>query len=421
MPKLRYVFIALGMLLSPVPPSAAQLSVGIGLPNVSIGFTLREYPDFAVVPGYPVYYAPQLDANLFFYDGMYWLYLDDGWYESTWYNGPWYLVDPFFVPEFVLRIPVRYYRRPPAFFVGWRFDAPPRWGDHWGHDWERRRGGWDRWNRRTAPAPAPLPIYQRQYSGDRYPRQVEQQLQLQERNYRYQPRDPVVRQHYQEQRAVQRAPGEERTRERNIERPTQDVKPAPRSEPNQTQPQRKGSEGVQSPTPQERPESQERRQPQEDRGSRQQNIQRLTPRQEEQAVPREQPPRAPEERQRDIQRPTPRQEEQAAPRPQPPRAPEERPRDIQRPAPRQDIPSAPRPPSPQRSEDVQKPTPFSPPQGRPEPQERRQPPPPQMEQREQQQMPRSQGREERPQGRDATREPQREQGEQRGRGRGRDE
>ena len=66
------------------------------------------------------------------------------------------------------------------------------------------RTGWDRWNRRSAPAPAPLPLYQRQYSRGRYPR-VEQQQALHRQNYRYQPRDAIVRQHYQEQ-AVQRAP-----------------------------------------------------------------------------------------------------------------------------------------------------------------------------------------------------------------------
>ena len=48
---------------------------------------------------------------------------------------------------------------------GWRADAPPRWGDHWGNDWQQRRSGWDRWDHRIAPAPAPLPVYQRRYSG----------------------------------------------------------------------------------------------------------------------------------------------------------------------------------------------------------------------------------------------------------------
>ena len=44
------------------------------------------------------------------------------------------------LPLYVLRVPVRYYRSPPAYFRGWRAEAPPRWGDHWGNDWQQRRG-----------------------------------------------------------------------------------------------------------------------------------------------------------------------------------------------------------------------------------------------------------------------------------------
>jgi len=310
--KIRYAFILLGMLLCSVASAAVQVSIGIGLPNVSIGINLPAYPELVVVQGYPVYYAPRLEANLFFYDGMYWVYQNDNWYESTWYNGPWWLVGPEIVPVFILRIPVRYYRQPPAYFLGWRLDAPPRWGDHWGRDWEQRRSGWDRWNRGAAPAPAPLPAYQRQYSGGRYPRQVEQQQELHKQNYRYQPRDPVVRQHYQEQ-AVQRAPAQ------------QEKQGAP-----------------------------------EERGSKQQDIQRSAPHQ-------------------------------------------------------QDGPAAPRSQSPQRGgEDVQRLTPASPQQGRPEVHDHRQPSQQELDQREQQ-MPRSQDREERQQCKDAAREPKRGQGQERDR------
>jgi hypothetical protein len=156
------------------------------------------------VPGYPVYYAPQVNTNYFFYDGMYWVYQGDNWYASSWYNGPWGVVAPEAVPLFVLRVPVRYYRRPPAYFRGWQSDAPPRWGDHWGNSWEQSHRGWDNWNRSAAPVRAPLPVYQRQYSGNRYPA-VEQQQSYQSRNYQYQPHEAVVQQHYQAQH-VQSAP-----------------------------------------------------------------------------------------------------------------------------------------------------------------------------------------------------------------------
>ncbi len=189
MPKVGHVFMLLGVLLYPLASSAeVSLNIGINLPV---------YPNLVLIPGYPVYYAPRLQANFFFYDGMYWVYQNDDWYTSSWYNGPWWPVDPEEVPLFVLRVPVYYYRQPPEFFIGWRADAPPRWGDYWGHDWEQHRSGWDRWNHHSIPAPAPLPVYQRQYSRDRYPEQVQQQQQLQQQHYRYQPHDPVARLHDQ--------------------------------------------------------------------------------------------------------------------------------------------------------------------------------------------------------------------------------
>ena len=174
-------------LLGTCAPAAAQGSIEI---------TLGAYPDLVAVPGYPVYYAPQLNSNLFFYDGLYWVYAQDSWYASSWYDGPWDMVAPEGVPFFVLRVPVRYYRQPPAYFRDWAPEAPPRWGEHWGRNWEQRRGGWDHWDRASAPAPAPLPTYQRAYSGERYPR-GDQQLALRAQNYHYQPREAAVREQFQ--------------------------------------------------------------------------------------------------------------------------------------------------------------------------------------------------------------------------------
>jgi hypothetical protein len=198
--RIRHAIIVLGMLLLSPAASAddVAVSIGIGLPHASIGIHVGDYPRLVAVPGYPVYYAPRLQANFFFYDGMYWVFQHDNWYASYWYDGPWWYVSPVAVPVYILRIPVRYYRYPPPYFRGWRRDAPPRWGDHWGRDWDHRRNGWDRWDHRAVPPLAPLPAYQRRYSGDHYPRQVERQRELRQQQDRYQPREPVVRQHYQQ-------------------------------------------------------------------------------------------------------------------------------------------------------------------------------------------------------------------------------
>jgi hypothetical protein len=192
---MRGAIVALSLLLGLMAPAPAQVSIGIGLPGVSIGIHVPAYPALVRVPGQPVYYAPRLQWNYFFYDGLYWVFEGDQWYASFWYDGPWELVAPQAVPVFLLRVPVRYYHRPPPYFAGWNPSRPPRWADRWGAEWERQHRDWDRRNPRAVPAPAPLPSYQRGYSKDRYP-QGEQQQALRERSYRYQPRDPLVREHF---------------------------------------------------------------------------------------------------------------------------------------------------------------------------------------------------------------------------------
>lgn len=181
-------------------PAQAQLSIGFGFPSFNVDINMPAYPQLVLVPGSPVYYAPRVSMNFFFFDGLYWVYQDDNWYSSNWYNGPWRSVEPSYVPLYVLRVPVRYYRQAPDYFRSWRADAPPRWGQHWGRDWERQRSGWDKWDRRSVPAAAPLPTYQRNYRGDAYPHAVEQQHQIRNNNYRYQPREAIAREQY-------RAPG----------------------------------------------------------------------------------------------------------------------------------------------------------------------------------------------------------------------
>ncbi len=203
-------FIALMLLAGCAAPQRTSVTVGVSSPGVRMAIHLPAYPDMEPVPGYPVYYAPGLGYNYFFYDGLYWVYAGDYWYSSSWYNGPWDAVHPYDVPDFILRVPVRYYRVPPPYFRGWHADAAPRWGDRWGRDWDQRRGGWDRWDRRAEPARAPLPLYQRGYSGQRYP-QADQQRQLNRDNYRYQANDRLVREREHErederERSDRRAP-----------------------------------------------------------------------------------------------------------------------------------------------------------------------------------------------------------------------
>ena len=196
---MRYLLIALTILLCPVSTGYADVSVGVGVPGINIGINMPAYPDLVPVPGYPVYYDPDIDANYFFYDGLYWVFENGQWYASSWYDGPWRLVDPYDVPVFLLRIPVRYYRRPPPFFLGWRPDLPPHWGEHWGHRWEHRRGGWEHWNRHAVPRRAPLPRYQREYRGERYPRAPQERFSIRSHQYPYRPHERITRQRFEQE------------------------------------------------------------------------------------------------------------------------------------------------------------------------------------------------------------------------------
>lgn len=171
---MRSQLIALSLALAPLAPAQAH-DRGPDHDGFSIRLGFSAFPELVQVPGYPVYYAPGVAANYFFHDGLFWLLAGDRWYSSAWYDGPWDEVAPVYVPDFVLRVPVGYYRSPPRYFAGWHRDRAPRWGDHWGHDWRRHRAGWDRWDRHVEHRPAPPPSWQRRYAGDHYPRSIERQ------------------------------------------------------------------------------------------------------------------------------------------------------------------------------------------------------------------------------------------------------
>jgi len=133
-------------------------SVGTGHAGVSVdlGIHLGGPAPLAPIPSSPVLYAPTVGANLFSFDGDFYVFLGTQWYVGPGQNGPWSELPPEYVPRPVLAVPVQYYRVPPREWAHWRREAPPRWAPTWGRRWEEHRHG-----------PPPPPEHRGVYRDDR--------------------------------------------------------------------------------------------------------------------------------------------------------------------------------------------------------------------------------------------------------------
>jgi hypothetical protein len=127
---LAAILAAAAVNLAPLAPARAA--------DVHIGITIAAPPQLVVVPRMPVYYAPALPYNYFFYNGQYYLFHEGRWFYGPTYNGPWHFIALEYVPVPVLRVPVQYYKAPPGHWK--RRKGPPPWAPAWGHgkSWERR-------------------------------------------------------------------------------------------------------------------------------------------------------------------------------------------------------------------------------------------------------------------------------------------
>lgn len=101
--------------LLPAPARAADVHIGI---NIGVPppppVVLEAPPPLIVVPRSPVYYAPQLPYNYFYYHGTYYTLHDGAWFSAASFGGPWGYVAVGRVPRPILAVPVRYYRVPPG-------------------------------------------------------------------------------------------------------------------------------------------------------------------------------------------------------------------------------------------------------------------------------------------------------------------
>jgi hypothetical protein len=109
------VLLALAIVV-PVPTMAGvEVSVSIGLPPPIV---FAAPPEMIVLPETYVYVVPDIDVDIFFYNGWWWRPWEGRWYRSHYYDRGWahYGSTP------------RFYREIP---LGWRNDyRDHRWGSH---------------------------------------------------------------------------------------------------------------------------------------------------------------------------------------------------------------------------------------------------------------------------------------------------
>jgi len=118
---IRTILLA-SILVFPVPTMAGvDVGVSISLPPLIV---FASPPEVVVIPETYVYVVPDVDVDIFFYDGWWWRLWEGRWYRSRRYDAGW-----------------GYYRRVPSFYgrvpSGWRNDyREHRWG---GHQWNYQR------------------------------------------------------------------------------------------------------------------------------------------------------------------------------------------------------------------------------------------------------------------------------------------
>lgn len=86
--------------------ASAEVSV-----NINIGpplITVAEPPEVVMIPGLQVFFVPQLEFDVFFYNGYWWSPRGNRWYRSRAYNGPWGVINRRYVPTPVYQVPKDY-------------------------------------------------------------------------------------------------------------------------------------------------------------------------------------------------------------------------------------------------------------------------------------------------------------------------
>ena len=206
--------------------AAVDINVNISLPPPIV---FQAPPDVIVMPdSNDVYVVPNIDIDMFFWNGWWWRLWEGRWYRSHYYNRGW-----------------RYYKNVPSFY----FDVDPGWrGYYRDHNWYGHRWNYER---------IPYQQLQQNWKSWQNDRHWERQGTWGVQSYQPRPQKQIQELRQQRQQQYQQRP---EVRQPQVQQPRQ--KPQERVQ----QPQRQ-EQGPQVQQPQRQPQVQQPRQKPQERAS----------------------------------------------------------------------------------------------------------------------------------------------------------
>jgi hypothetical protein len=146
----KFIWLFLGALivaLTVLPAhSKTEVNVNIGI-VAPPAYVVPAPPPVVVIPRTYVYYVPDIEVDILFYQGYWYRPYEGHWYRGRGYNGPWAYLAPAKVPQVLVQLPPYYRSVPPGhqripygqFKKDWQ-----KWGrdKHWNKDKDWQEGRW---------------------------------------------------------------------------------------------------------------------------------------------------------------------------------------------------------------------------------------------------------------------------------------
>lgn len=87
----------------------AQIDIHINISPPAI--MVAEPPAMVMIPNSTIYFVPQVEIDILFFDNYWWAPRGDQWYRSSAYNGSWERIENHDVPDQVYKVPKDYRQR----------------------------------------------------------------------------------------------------------------------------------------------------------------------------------------------------------------------------------------------------------------------------------------------------------------------